>query len=138
MTELVKAAFARDPFEAEMIKGLLDEAGIPALLEQVGLNVDGPRLGFGLAAHGFGGGPQRVMVHAERVEEAQALLAETMVEVEPNEEDEWPEIANARNLEAAAGRKPRDYGVLGAYTRAYLWSFAAFAFICGIWLLSRV
>ena len=138
MTELVQAAFARDSIEAEMIQGLLEGAGIPSLLEQAGLNVDGPQLGFGLLPRGFAGGPQRVMVHAERVEEARALLAETMVEVEPDQEEEWPEIANARNLGEAARRKPRNYGVVGAYTRAYLWAFGAFALMIGIFFLSRL
>ena len=32
-----------------MIHGLLENAGIPSLLEQAGLSVDGPQLGFGLA-----------------------------------------------------------------------------------------
>jgi hypothetical protein len=77
--KLVKVAFARDRVEGEMMKGLLENAGIPSLLEQEGLSVDGPQLGFGLATRGFGGGPQRVMVHASRAEQACALLAETLV-----------------------------------------------------------
>lgn len=47
--------------------------------------------GFGLATRGFGGGPQRVMVHANRAEQARALLAETLVE---GGEATLPEVAN--------------------------------------------
>jgi hypothetical protein len=131
--ELVRVAFARDAVEAEMIKGLLENAGIPSLLEQEGQNVNGPQLGFGLLPRGFGGGPQRVMVHANRAEKARALLAETLVE---SGEEEWPEIANAEHLEGAGG-KPRSYGLIGAYARIYLSSFVIFAVAFGIFLLLR-
>jgi hypothetical protein len=75
------------------------------------------------------------MVHANRAEEARALLAETLVE---DEGEAWPEIANARHLENASGRKPRNYGLVGAYARIYLWSLAALAVAFGIFLLLRV
>jgi hypothetical protein len=94
--KLVKVAFARDRVEGEMIHGLLENAGIPSLLEETRLNVDGPQLGFGLASQGFGGGPQRVMVHAARAEQARALLAETLVE---DKEQVWPEVVNAQYLD---------------------------------------
>ena len=113
---------------------LLENAGIPSLLEQSGLNVNGPQLGFGLLPRGLGGGPQRVMVHASRAEKARALLAETLVE---STEEEWPEIANAEHLEVAGGRKPRSYGLVGAYARIYLWAFGIFAVAFGIFLLLR-
>jgi hypothetical protein len=35
--ELVDVAFARDPVEADLIKGLLENAGIPSLLQQARL-----------------------------------------------------------------------------------------------------
>ncbi len=117
------------------MQGLLENAGIPSLLQSVGLNVDGPQLGFGLLPRGFGGGPQRLMVHANRAEKARALLAETLVE---EGEEVPPEIANARHLEDASGRKPREYGLLGAYARIYLWSLGAIAVAFGIFLLLRV
>jgi Putative prokaryotic signal transducing protein len=132
--ELVGVAFARDAIEAELIKGLLENAGIPSLLQQVGLNVDGPQLGFGLLPRGFGGGPQRVMVHAEQAESAHALLAETLVE---NEAEVWPGIANAEDLGNARGREPRNYGLIGAYVRVYLWSFGVFAVAFAVFLLFR-
>ena len=132
--ELVKIAFARDRVEGEMIRGLLENDGIPSLLEQVGLNVDGPQLGFGLAPGGFGGGPQRVMVHANRAEQARALLAGTLVE---EKEGAWPEVADAEHLEEAGGGRARNYGVIGAYGRALLWSLVIIGAGFGLFLLSR-
>lgn len=132
--ELVKVAFARDRVEAEMIHGLLKNAGIPSLLEQARLNVDGPQLGFGLASQGFGGGPQRVMVHANRAEQARTLLADTLVE---DKEQEWGELANTGHLEDGEGGGARSYGVLGAYGRAFFWSIGAMAVAFGVFLLLR-
>ena len=133
--ELVEVAFASDAVETEMIRGLLESAGIPSLAQRAGLNVDGPMLGFGLLARGFGGGPQRVMVHAGRAERARALLAETMVE---DPEAAAEEIANASFLEEARGRGPRGYGVLGAYARFYVVAIAVFAVAFGLFMLLRV
>jgi hypothetical protein len=127
-------AFANDRIEGEMIHGLLENAGIPSLLQQVGLNVDGPQLGFGLATRGFGGGPQRVMVHANRAEQASALLAETLVE---GAEEAWPEVANAEYLEDTQGGRARNYGVVGAYARALLWSLGIIGLAFAAFLLSR-
>lgn len=132
--ELVKVAFAHDSVEAEMIKGLLESAGIPSLLQPVGLNVDGPLLGFGLLPRGFGGGPQRVTVHAKRAEEARGLLAETLVE---ESGEARPEIADAEYRAGVGGRKPRDYGVVGAYARSLFWSLCALAVAFGVFLLLR-
>jgi putative signal transducing protein len=129
--ELVKVAFARDRVEGEMIHGLLENAGIPSLLEQEGLGVDGPQLGFGLATRGFGGGPQRVMVHANRAEQARALLAETLVA------EEMPEVANAEYLEEGSGGRARDYGVVGAYSRALFWSLGIMGAAFAVFLLLR-
>jgi hypothetical protein len=134
--ELIGVAYAEGWVQAEMIQGLLQNAGIPSLLQPVGMNVDGPVLGVsGVLARGFGGGPQRVMVHAGQAVEARDLLAETLVE---DEEGALPEPANAKYLDEASGRKPRNYGLLGAYARIYLWSFAAMVLICGLYFLSRV
>jgi hypothetical protein len=133
--ELVKVAFARDRVEGEMIHGLLENAGIPSLLEQARLNVDGPQLGFGLATSGFGGGPQRVMVHANRAEQARALLAETLVE---DGEGTMPEIANSRYLEETGGGRARNYGVVGGYARALFWSLGIMGAAFGAFLLLRL
>jgi hypothetical protein len=134
-SKLVKVAFARDRVEGEMIHGLLENAGIPSLLEQEGLNVDGPQLGFGLATSGFGGGPRRVMVHANRADEARALLAETLVE---DEDEAMPEIANAGYLEDAGGGRARNYGVVGGYARALFWSLVIIGAAFAVFLLLRV
>jgi putative signal transducing protein len=134
--ELVSVAYAEDWVQAEMIQGLLQNGDIPCLLQPAGMTVDGPGLGVsGVLSRGFGGGPQRVMVHANRGEEARALLAETLVE---DDESSWPEPVNAEYLEEASGRKPRSYGLLGAYARIYLWSLFAMVLICGLYFLSRV
>jgi hypothetical protein len=127
--ELVQVAWANDRVEAGLIQGLLESAGIPSMPQQVG--IDGPQLG-----HAFlnpTGGSYRVMVDAGRAEEARALLAEALVE----EEREAPEPVNARYLEEARGRGPRNYGPIGAYARIYFWSFVAMATACGVFMLLR-
>lgn len=126
--ELVEVAFAANPVEAEMIKGLLENGDIRSLLRPTGLN--GPMIGEGLLPQGS----QRVMVGAGQAEEARRLLEQTLVE-EPVEA--VYETANARHLEAAEGRRPRGYGLIGAYARIYLWALAAFAVAFAVFLLSR-
>jgi putative signal transducing protein len=128
--ELVGVGYANDQVEAEMIQGLLESGGIPSVLQPLGVN--GPQIGIGWLNPG--GGSRRVMVRADQAEQARALLAETLVE---DEQEAWPEIANARYLEEAQGRKPRGYGLLGAYTRIYLWSFGIMAVAFGLFLLLR-
>jgi Putative prokaryotic signal transducing protein len=128
--ELVDVAYARDPVEAELIKGLLENAGIPSLLQQARLNVDGPNLGFGLATSGFGGGPQRVQVHAEQAQRAKSLLADTLIE---SEGEASPEFEGA--LEEESGGRVRNYGVVGAYARAMGWSLVTLAVVTGIYFL---
>jgi putative signal transducing protein len=73
---MVKVALARDPVEGAMIKGLLEDAGIPALLQPSSAKVDGSELAFGMLIRGSGAGPQEVMVEDGRAEEATTLLAE--------------------------------------------------------------
>jgi hypothetical protein len=131
--ELVAVAFGHDAIEAEMIKGLLEDAGIPSLLQPAGMSVDGSQLGFHFLPRFFGGGPQRVMVHAGRAEQARVLLAETLVE----REEDWPETVDAEDLADSTGRKPRGYGLLGAYARIYFWSFGLMGAALGIFLLLR-
>jgi hypothetical protein len=120
-----------------MIQGLLEGAGIPSLLRRPVSELEyGPHLGFGVLAGDFGGGgPQPVMVHANRAEQARALLAETLVE-DPDEA--WPESANAKHLAAASGGRARNYGVAGAYARAMFWSFGVMAVAFGVFLLLRL
>jgi|GEM_PF-1020767 len=131
--ELVQVAYGNDPLEAKMIQGLLESGGIPAVVGRRGM--DGPMYGYGSLRAGFDGGARRVMVGASRAEEARALLAKTVDENEAVEE--WPEPANARYLEDAGGKAPRGYGLLGAYARIYLFSFAAIVVAAVIFLLLR-
>jgi hypothetical protein len=128
--DLVQVAWAGDEVEAGLIQGLLEEAGIASSLEHVGIN--GPQVGFGLLNPG--GGARRVMVHPARAEEAKAVLAETLV---ADEHEAAPEPVNAEHLEDARGRRPRNYGLIGAYARAFLWSFAAMAGAFGVFMLLR-
>jgi hypothetical protein len=129
-----QAAYAEEPVEAEMIQGLLDGAGIPSLLQSAGLNTG--RLVTGSARPGYAHGPQRVMVHEEQAEQARAVVAKALAD---NEEEAWPEIANAGHLKAASGRRrgPRNYGAPGAFARIYLWAFVFFAVTFGVFLLLR-
>lgn len=79
--ELAEAAFVSNEGEAEMVRGLLESAGIPSILQAAGM--------FEATRHGFGGGvpvyggAQKVMVHAHRLEEAQAVMAATLDADEP-------------------------------------------------------
>jgi hypothetical protein len=113
-----------------MIQALLEEHGIHSLKQQVAPS--GPMLGYGLLNPG--GGSHRVMVHAHRAEEARALLAGTLVE----DENTAAEPVNAGYLADAEGHKPRDYSLLGAYARAYLWSFLGMGLMVGTYFLLRV
>ena len=129
MGELVEVAFVGDEVQALMIQAMLEQHGIPSLKQQV--TPSGPQLGYGLLNPG--GGSQRVMVHANRADEARALLAVTLVE----DESSAPEPANAEYLADAEGRKPRSYGLIGGYARAYLVSFAVLALAFGVFMLLR-
>ncbi len=131
--ELVEVAFAGNPLEAEMLKGLLETGGIRSLLQPIGIN--GPQVGYGTLYAGYGGGGQRVMVWDDEAEAARSLLAESLVVGEDGDE---PEIANARHLEkAAGGRRPRNYGLIGGYSRIWLVSIGALALAFGAFVLLR-
>lgn len=129
--ELVGVAYANDRVEAEMIQGLLESAGIASALQHVG--IDGPTLGIGWLNPG--GGSRRVMVRASELEEARALLAETLVE---DEQANWAETADASNAERLGRREPRSYGLIGAYARIWAWSAGAMAFAFGVFLVLRL
>jgi hypothetical protein len=128
--ELVGVAHAADRTEAEMIQGLLESAGIPSVLQRVG--IDGPLLGVGWLNPG--GGSQRVMVRASQSEEAQALLANSMAD---GEWVDWPETADSPYPEETGGRKLRSYGLIGAHVRIWAWSFGTMILAFAVFLLLR-
>ena len=126
--DLVEVAFVGDEFQAEMIRALLEEHGIPSIQEQVAPS--GPQLGYGLMNPS--GGARRVMVHSERADRARALIETASAEETP------PEPVNAEYLEEdQGGRRPRSYGLIGGYARAWFWSILAMAGFFVVWLLLR-
>jgi hypothetical protein len=127
--DLVEAAFVGDEHHAAMIQALLEEHEIPSLQQQVAPS--GQQLGYGLMT--LGSGARRIMVHAHRLEEARAVIAEFEVA-----DEEVAEPVNARYLEEAqGGRKLRDYGLFGAYARMLLVSFGVMGTAFVVYLLSR-
>jgi len=128
MGELVEIAFVGDEAQAMMIQALLEARDIPSLQQQV--TPSGPQLGYGLMNPG--GGARRVMVHPHRADEARAILAAAEAEAEY-----LAEPVNAEHLADAQGRKPRSYGLIGGYARAYFWSFAAMGLAFGAYMLLR-
>lgn len=125
--DLVEVAFAGNLAEGEMIQGLLQTGSVSSILQPVGIN--GPALGIGLLPHSA----QRVMVRAGQADAARHLLAGTIAEEGLGAE----ELVNAAYLDDAQGRRPRSYGLIGAYTRAWLWSLTALAIAFGVFLLAR-
>lgn len=127
-SDVVKVAYAKDSAQAGLIQGLLENEGIPSMLQALG--IDGPKLGFGLLVSN----PQRVMVRADQAERARALIAETLV----GEEEINPgEISSGDELRARAGRKPRSYGVIGGYARMYFWGLGLITLAFAIFVLLR-
>src|SRR6186997_1053068 len=80
--KLVKVAFARNQVEAEMLQGLLSEAGIPSVLKR-SFGFDNPDF--------LAGGPHDVLVNKSAAQRAREVLAETMVESEGEERTELEE-----------------------------------------------
>src|SRR5690349_17422852 len=129
MADLVEVAFVGDEYQGKMIQALLEDEGIPSLLQQV--TPSGPQLGYGLMNPA--GGARRVMVHPERADRARTLIEATTAESE-----NLAEPVNAEYLaDAAAGRKPRNYGLIGGYARAWFWSLLAMVAFFVVWLLLR-
>ncbi len=125
--DLVEVAFVRSEGEAAMVRGLLETAEIPSFLQGVG--IDGPRVGVTWLPNS----QQRVLVHAQRADEARALVERARAE---NEAEGWSS-ANAEYLEDAGGRKPRSYGLVGGMARIYAVSIGAMAIIFGVYMLIR-
>jgi hypothetical protein len=128
-SDLIQIAFADTREEAALIRGLLREEGIRSLAKQGSIN--GPALGAGLLARST----RRIYVRPGDAEAARKLLSETMVE-DPLEE-EIPEPANATYLTDAAGHKPRNYTLLGAYARAWIVGLVFLALVFAVLLLLR-
>lgn len=78
--------------------------------------------------------PQRVMVDPSRAEAARRLLGEVATGAVDVDESE---TANAAHLAKADGGRPRNYGVIGGYARAWVWSLAAMGTALGVFLLLR-
>lgn len=126
--DMVQVAFATDAVEGEMIQGLLDDGGIACLLRPAGIN--GPMLGFGLLPRSA----QRVMVRPDRAEAARRLLYENLFA------EDWGamgDVADLEDLGASSRRKPRSYGLIGGYARAWAWSIGAMAVAFAVFLLLR-
>ena len=84
--KLVKVAFARNQVEAEMLQGLLTEAGIASILKR-SFGFDNPDF--------MASGPRDVMVNEGAAKRAREVLAETMIE---SEGDERAELGEQRRL----------------------------------------
>jgi hypothetical protein len=84
--KLVKVAFARNQVEAEMLQGLLAEAGIASILKR-SFGFDNPDF--------LASGPRDVMVNQGEAKRAREVLAETMIE---DEGDERVELEEQRRL----------------------------------------
>ncbi len=108
----VQVAYADTREEAALIRGLLREEKIDSIARQAG--VEGGAGTSSLLTRS----PRRIYVRPADAARARELIGEVMVE-DPLEE-EIPEPANAEYLADATGRKPRDYTVVGAYTRAWV------------------
>jgi hypothetical protein len=124
--DLVQIAFADTREEAALIRGLLREAKIRSLAKQAGVN--GPGLGAGPLTQT----PRRIYVVPGDAAAARRLIGETMVE-EPGEE--IPEPANAVYLADAEGRHLRNYSLLGAYVRSWLFGAVVLALVLLVFLL---
>lgn len=83
---LVKVGFGRNQAEAELLQGLLSEAGIPSVLKRT-MGFDAPEF--------FASGPHDVFVNARDAVRAREVLAETLIE---GEQDEVAELEKERRL----------------------------------------
>jgi hypothetical protein len=114
---MVKVAFARTQPEAEMLQGLLTEAGIPSMLKRSG-GFDNPEF--------LPNGPRDVLVRADSAKRAREVLADVMIE---DERDEATELEEERRL--ARG----ETGVTSAGRLAFWLIAAVVAGFLLIWVL---
>lgn len=117
---LVKVAFARNQVEAEMLQGLLSEAGIPSILKR-SFGFDNPDF--------LASGPRDVMVNERAAKRAREVLAETMIE---SEDEERTELEEQRRL--ARG----ETGVTSPARLAFWVGVAAVGAFLLVWLLYEV
>ncbi len=89
---LVKVAFGRTLAEAEMIQGLLGEAGIPSVLQRAA--------GFDVPEF-LASGPRDVKVVSDLAAKARAVLKDIMVE--EGEDPEWEELEEQARLRRGGG-----------------------------------
>jgi hypothetical protein len=119
--KLVKVAFARNQIEAEMIQGLLSEAGMPSVLKRA-RGFDAPEF---MAA-----GPHDVLVDSSHAQKAKNVLADTLTENESDEEAELREEARLRRGGPATETSP---------ARLALWiGVALLVAIILVWLLYQL
>jgi len=117
---LVKVAFARNQAEAEMIQGLLSEAGIPSILHRSG-GFDTPEF--------LASGPRDVKVVRDLAKKARAVLADILVE--EGEDREWEEIEEQARLRGDGGETSAG--------RLALWVAAAFVgAVILVWVLYQL
>lgn len=83
---MVKVAFARTQPEAEMLQGLLSDAGIPSMLKR-SAGFDNPEF--------LPSGPRDVYVVVDLAKRAREVLAGTMIE---SEQDEATQLESERRL----------------------------------------
>jgi hypothetical protein len=109
---LVKVAFARTRPEAELIQGLLMEADIPSVLQQV---LPGP-------GASYMPGPVDVMVAARAAKRAREVLAETFVEDEGAKLEEERRLARGETGVTSPAKLAFWIGVavLGAFLLSWL------------------
>jgi hypothetical protein len=127
--DLVQIAYADTREEAALIRGLLREEGIKSLARQAGIE------GGGGTSSLLTRSPRHIYVRPTDAARARELIGEVMVE-DPLEE-EIPESANAEYLADATGHRPRNYSVLGAYTRAWFAGLALLAIVFVVFLLTH-
>lgn len=116
---LVKVAFARNQAEAEMLQGLLLEAGIPSVLKRT-MGFDNPDF---LAA-----GPRDVYVNSESRSKAKEVLAGAMLE---SEEEERAELTGEV-------RRLRGDGQTSIGRQAYWFGVAVLVAIVLVWILYQL
>ena len=116
---LVKVAFGRNQAEAEMLQGLLTEAGIPSVLKRSG-GFDNPDF--------LSAGPHDVYVVSDLAQKARDVLAETMIE---SETDEAADLREQRRL--ARGGDQTSAGTLAIWVLA-----AAIGGLILVWILYQL